>query len=199
MVETAFATAYELSDLANGHIANSSDDINRLLALFTAYLITAYRAGAELTRLQVSIINVGFLALVAAFSFSATSEALEAVRLWDLAEGRSGEGIHTVELLVVYTFPVGIVAIFAAFSFMWSIFSPMVEPLPTMRLKTPSGTSFSFNTSLIICWQAMAVNGTFDEGFQRFTLPQTADNMVFQAHTATGKLKAVTTPTIPRG
>ena len=47
MMETAFATAYELHDLANGHIANSSDDINRLLALFTAYLITAYRAGAS--------------------------------------------------------------------------------------------------------------------------------------------------------
>jgi hypothetical protein len=121
MLETAFATAYELHDLANGHIANSSDDINRLLALFTAYLITAYRAGAELTRLQVSIINVGFLALVAAFSFSATSEALEAVRLWDMAEGRSGEGIHTVELIVAYTLPVGLVALFAAFSFMWSV------------------------------------------------------------------------------
>ena len=127
MLETAFATAYELSDLAIGHIANSSDDINRLLALFTAYLITAYRVGAELTRLQVSIINVGFLALVAAFSFSATSEALEAVRLWDLAEGRSGEEIHTVELIVVYTFPVGLLAMVAAYSFMWSVRHPKVE------------------------------------------------------------------------
>jgi hypothetical protein len=127
MVETAFATAYELRDLANGHIANSSDDINRLLALFTAYLITAYRAGAELTRLQVSIINAGFLALVIAFSFTATSQALEAVRLWDLAEGRSGEGIHTVELIVAYTFPVGFVALVAAFSFMWSVRHPKIE------------------------------------------------------------------------
>ena len=127
MVETAFASVYELRDLANGHIANCSDDINRLLALFTAYLITAYRVGSQLSRLQVSIINAGFLALVAAFSFSATSEALEAVRLWDLAEGRSGEGIHTVELIVVYTFPVGIVALFAAFSFMWSIRHPKTE------------------------------------------------------------------------
>ncbi len=127
MVEAAFATVYELHDLANGHIANSSDDINRLLALFTAYLITAYRAGAELTRLQVSIINFGFLALVAAFGFTATSEALEAVRLWDLAEGRSGEGIHTVELIVAYTFPIGILALGAAFSFMWSVRHPKNE------------------------------------------------------------------------
>ena len=121
MQEIALASAYELSDLAIGHIANSSDDINRLLAIFAAYLITAYRVGAELTRLQVSIINVGFIALVAAFSFSATSEALEAVRLWDLAEGRSGEGIHTVEIIVVYTFPVGLLAIVGAYSFMWSV------------------------------------------------------------------------------
>ena len=127
MPEVAFAIAYELSDLANGHIANCSDDINRLLALFVAYLITAYRVGVDLTRLQACVINIGFVALIAAFSFSATSEALEAVRLWDMAGGRSGEEIHTVEVVLVYAFPVGIAALLAALSFMWQIRHPKIE------------------------------------------------------------------------
>ena len=54
-------TAYEMLDLAMGHINASVDDLNRLLAIGSAYLVCAYKAGKELTRFQVTVINIGFV------------------------------------------------------------------------------------------------------------------------------------------
>ncbi len=48
-------------------------------------------------------------------------------------------------------------------------------------------------------WQAIAVNGVSSEGFHTTVSPQTSATAVFHAHTATGKLKAVMTPTTPSG
>ena len=56
-------TNYEMLDLAHAHIANATDDLNRLAAAFTAYLVVAYRAGKELTRFQVTVVNVFFIAV----------------------------------------------------------------------------------------------------------------------------------------
>ena len=41
--------------------------------------------------------------------------------------------------------------------------------------------------------------GVFSEGFQTTASPQTKASALFQAHTATGKLKAEMTPTTPAG
>ena len=49
------------------------------------------------------------------------------------------------------------------------------------------------------CVQAMAVSGVLVEGFQSTVSPQTRARAVFQLQTATGKLKAVMTPTTPSG
>ncbi len=46
---------------------------------------------------------------------------------------------------------------------------------------------------------AMAVRGVFELGFQTTTSPAMAAIMAFHAHTATGKLNEVTSPTIPNG
>ena len=43
----------------------------------------------------------------------------------------------------------------------------------------------------------MAHNGVLEEGFQITTFPQIAAINAFHAQTATGKLNAVITPTIP--
>ena len=77
--------------------------------------------------------------------------------------------------------------------------SPRTEDFAMTRLKTPSGTLFSLSTFLIIFWVAIAVKGVFELGFHMTTSPHTAAIMAFHAHTATGKLNADTTPTIPRG
>ena len=44
---------------------------------------------------------------------------------------------------------------------------------------------------------ASAVSGVFSDGFQTTGSPQTSASAAFHAHTATGKLKAVMTPTTP--
>ncbi len=48
-------------------------------------------------------------------------------------------------------------------------------------------------------WQASAVSGVFSEGFHATALPQTKASAAFHDHTATGKLKALITPTTPSG
>jgi hypothetical protein len=46
---------------------------------------------------------------------------------------------------------------------------------------------------------ASAVSGVSSDGFHTTVSPQTSATAVFHAHTATGKLKALTTPTTPSG
>ncbi len=76
--------------------------------------------------------------------------------------------------------------------------SPTERPSPITRLKTPL-RPWRSNTRLQIFCTAMAVSGVLDDGFQITQSPHTAAIMAFHAHTATGKLKALTTPTTPRG
>jgi len=64
---------------------------------------------------------------------------------------------------------------------------------------SPSGKLFSFITSANIFCTAIAVNGTLEDGFQRFESPHTVASIEFQDHTATGKLNALIIPTIPNG
>src|SRR5690242_15317747 len=78
-----------------------------------------------------------------------------------------------------------------------SICPTLKSPL-TIQL-TPSGTPFFMNTSEIMFWHAMLHNGVFSDGFQMQTSPHTHASMAFQDQTATGKLNAVITPTIPNG
>ena len=121
------ASYYELRDLALGHIANSSDDINRILAIFAAYLMTAYRAGAELTRFQVSIINVGFFGLVVAFFWGAGSEVEQATRLWNTAQGRPLGYVNEVDMMSWIYAAVGMLALAGCYLFMWSVRHPKTE------------------------------------------------------------------------
>ena len=70
---------------------------------------------------------------------------------------------------------------------------------PVTRLKIPSGRLFSLRTLATIFWIATPQRGVFSEPFQIVTSPQTAASIAFQLHTATGKLNAEITPTIPIG
>ena len=54
-------------------------------------------------------------------------------------------------------------------------------------------------TRLQRCCTAMADSGTRLEGFQITGSPHTAAMAAFHDQTATGKLKALMTPTVPRG
>ena len=74
------------------------------------------------------------------------------------------------------------------------------SPRPSSTCDKPSGTS---PTCVIArrhrASQASAVSGVFSDGFHTTALPQTKASAAFQAHTATGKLKALMTPTTPIG
>ncbi|MNE85507.1 hypothetical protein D3C80_1825160 [compost metagenome] len=64
----------------------------------------------------------------------------------------------------------------------------------------PSGASpKAFRAFSNSAWQASAVSGVFSDGFHTTALPHTSARVVFQAQTATGKLKALITPTTPSG
>ena len=69
---------------------------------------------------------------------------------------------------------------------------------PIIRLKTPF-KPWRSKTRLTIFCTAMAASGVSDDGRQSTQSPHTAAIMAFHAHTATGKLKALITPTMPSG
>ena len=77
--------------------------------------------------------------------------------------------------------------------------SPTVDPRPTTKLNTAGSTPFSRQTSDAILVTAIAVSGVPDAGFHRVESPHTAAIAAFHDQTATGKLKALITPTTPSG
>ena len=76
--------------------------------------------------------------------------------------------------------------------------SPTTLPEPTSNEKT-GGAPWASSTEATIRVTATAVSGASDDGFQIMESPTTAPTSAFQDHTAAGKLKAVTTPTGPKG
>src|SRR5688500_15844158 len=66
-------------------------------------------------------------------------------------------------------------------------------------LTIPSGKLFAANTSWKIFMQATPHKGVFSEGFHTTTSPHTNAIIAFHDQTATGKLNAEITPTIPSG
>ena len=61
------------------------------------------------------------------------------------------------------------------------------------------GSPCRSSTRLHRCCTATAQSAVFGEGFHTVTLPQIAARNAFHDHTATGKLKALITPTTPSG
>ena len=76
---------------------------------------------------------------------------------------------------------------------------PTVATSPMTRVKIAASTPVSKQTCSAMRVTAMAQSGALFEGFQQTASPQTAASALFHAQTATGKLKAVITPTMPNG
>ncbi len=77
--------------------------------------------------------------------------------------------------------------------------SPTARP-PWISAETPAGASPKprATDSNSVC-SASAVSGVFSDGFQMTVSPQMSASAAFHAHTAIGKLNAVTTATGPSG
>ena len=77
--------------------------------------------------------------------------------------------------------------------------SPVSGP-PITTWRSPSGASPKRASAFLkISSVASAESGVFSEGFQITGSPQMSASAAFQAHGATGKLNAVTTPHTPIG
>ncbi len=70
---------------------------------------------------------------------------------------------------------------------------------PSSTADTAAGAPARRAASATSAWQASAVSMVFSDGFQTTASPQTRASAVFHDHTATGKLKALITPTTPSG
>lgn len=74
----------------------------------------------------------------------------------------------------------------------------MSGPSPQQTVKTLLNPKF-YRTSVMIFPMATVVKQVVRAGFQIIVFPHINERAVFHPHTATGKLKAVMTPTIPTG
>ena len=118
-------TNYEMLELANSHIANATDDLNRLAAAVTAYLMVAYRVGKDLTRFQVFIISVFFLVITLQAGFGAGGENGMAIAYWKEVLGPQAASENVmVAMGAPYLIGFGLIACLA---FMWRVRHPKTE------------------------------------------------------------------------
>lgn len=121
-------TSYEALDLARSHVNGATDDINRFMAVATAYLVTAYRAGRDLTTFQVSIINIGFILVAAQSIFGAWGEGWSFVHYVRIAYPEFAASEVSPHRLQQYGLAIiGTGGIIASLLFMWSVRHPRKE------------------------------------------------------------------------
>ena len=123
-------TEYEILDLAMGHVNAAVDDLNRALALGSAYLLCAYKIGKELTRFQVSIINIGFVVFVGQAMHGAYIEHAASTIYYGMVDTDAWAYTDIAQFsssvnLIYSTGALG--AVFACLAFMWSVRHPKVE------------------------------------------------------------------------
>ena len=123
-------TSYEMIDAGRSFLDSSAVSFTRGLALGSAYLVVAYRAGRELTSLQVTIINISFLVFCGQALFIASVDSQVGATL--LASAAAGQG-HLVaapvgmEYMDLVMVPIGIAALGGCLLFMWSVRHPKTE------------------------------------------------------------------------
>jgi hypothetical protein len=115
-------TNYEMLELANSHISNASDDLNRLAAVVSAYLVVAYRVGRDLTLFQVATINVFFTVVAGQAVVGAGAENTQALMFW--AEVYGEEPIAGAILIREYAWIPILAGYFVCLTFMWRVRHP---------------------------------------------------------------------------
>ena len=123
-------THYEMLDLAHSHTNAAVADLNRALALGSAYLIVAYRAGKELTKFQVTIINMGFIVFAgqALLGILGELDAALAFRNAVWGQERMDHAINQMNMVFFWVGgPLAVGAIVACLAFMWRIRHPRVS------------------------------------------------------------------------
>jgi hypothetical protein len=118
-------TSYEMLDVGRSFLDSSAVAFTRGLALGSAYLVVAYRAGRELSKLQVSIINVGFLVFCGQALFVAfVDQQLGAYLIETVASHGPLEPPDAMGHLDWIMITASVAALGACLVFMWSVRHP---------------------------------------------------------------------------
>jgi hypothetical protein len=121
-------TSYEMLDAGRSFLDSSAVAFTRGLALGSAYLVVAYRAGRELTTLQVTIINVAFLVFCGQALFIAFVDQQLGSHLVDTATAQGPIVAPSVMGHVDWVMvTASIAALVACLVFMWSVRHPKTE------------------------------------------------------------------------
>ena len=123
-------TSYEMIDAGRTFTDGSSVAFTRGLALGSAYLVVAYRAGSELTKLQVTIINIGFLVFCGQALLIASVDARAGAALLEAASASQSQLLPApagIQYMMLVMDSVGIAAMGGCLLFMWSVRHPKTE------------------------------------------------------------------------
>jgi hypothetical protein len=105
-------------------------DIANWLALLFGYLLVAYFIGANLTRMQVIILNALYIASVGFLTFTIVSTSSVVSRLLDLLRGLTVRDTEVMSMSLTaqwFAMALNLTMILASLYFMWSIRHPKAE------------------------------------------------------------------------
>jgi hypothetical protein len=108
-----------------------ANDVTQYTSMVFGYLLVAYFIGANLTRVQVSILTLFYVVSIFLNLFNSTGNGLVAISLNAnllalLPEGTIASPSATVEYLAI-TVAVGSGVVFTSLYFMWSVRHPKTE------------------------------------------------------------------------
>ena len=123
---------YELIDGINGAIGNALASQALFITTLSAYIVTAYAAGRNLTKFQAGFISGVFVIFTASISFTWINMAME-LRAYsimlDEVRGRSvGLGSSEIGMpIALALITVRALMVLGALAFMWSVRHPKAE------------------------------------------------------------------------
>jgi hypothetical protein len=114
---------YELLDLAQSALSNSTASYAIFLSIVSGYLITAYLVGAELTRAQATLLTTLFLvvAVIATWAMSAFVYWADQYSAMARREGVASMIMSTQPFLPIVVATVNTLTVAGSLFFMWNI------------------------------------------------------------------------------
>lgn len=114
---------YELLELAQSALSNSTASYAIFLSIVSGYLITAYLVGANLTRTQVGLLTILFLLVTAIATWAMSAFVYWADQYSTMARGESVPStiLSTQPFLPILVATVNILTVAGCLFFMWNI------------------------------------------------------------------------------
>ena len=121
-------TEYELQELAFTAGGLGINFSALLITLISSYLVVAYIAGSDLTRQQVTLVNVLFLFTSSLFLYGAISSFVKQLNFVEKLRILDAENYYPVTPLVVIAVTTTfLLIVLASIHFMWSVRHPKIE------------------------------------------------------------------------